>query len=68
MLKYDPNNYFEAVKLGQALLNVHAFDSGRADGYYGAKTEAAVNRARRFYNIADEGFSYQLWKALGFGG
>ena len=68
LLKYDPNNYFEAVKLGQSLLNVHAFDSGRADGYYGAKTEAAVNRARKYYNIADEGFSYQLWKALGFGG
>ena len=65
LLKYDPNHYFEAVKLGQALLNVHNFDSGRADGYYGAKTEAAVNRARRFYNIAEEGFSIPLWNALG---
>ena len=65
LLKYDPNTYYEAAKLGQALLNVHNFDSGRADGYYGAKTEAAVNRARRFYNIADEGFSIPLWKALG---
>ena len=65
LLKYDPNNYFEAAKLGQSLLNVHAFDSGRADGYYGAKTEAAVNRARKYYNIAEEGFSIPLWNALG---
>ena len=65
LLKYDPNNYYEAAKLGQSLLNVHNFDSGKADGYYGAKTEAAVNRARRFYNIAEEGFSIPLWKALG---
>ena len=65
LLKYDPNNYYEAAKLGQSLLNVHNFDSGKADGYYGAKTEAAVNRARRYYGIAEEGFSVKLWNAMG---
>lgn len=65
LLKYDPNNYYEAAKLGQSLLNVHNFDSGRADGYYGAKTEAAVNRARKFYGISEEGFSVKLWNAMG---
>lgn len=65
LLKYDPNNYYEAAKLGQSLLNVHNFDSGKADGYYGAKTEAAVNRARKFYGISEEGFSVKLWNAMG---
>ena len=65
LLKYDPNNYFEAVKLGQALLNVHNFDCGKADGYYGAKTMAAVNKARKFYGIAEQDFSEKLWKELG---
>ena len=65
LLKYDPNHYYEAVKLGQALLNVHGFDSGKADGYYGAKTTAAVNRARRFYGIDEQDFSIKLWKAMG---
>lgn len=65
LLKYDPNNYYEAVKLGQALLNVHNFDSGKADGYYGAKTMAAVNKARRFYGIEEENFTVKLWNKLG---
>ena len=66
ILKYDPNNYFEAVKLLQALLNVHAFDSGKADGYYGAKTTAAVNRAKRFYGLdVDDICDYDLWEKLG---
>lgn len=65
LLKYDPDHYYEACKLGQALLNVHNFDSGKADGYYGAKTMAAVNKARRFYGIDEPDFSLNLWKALG---
>ena len=65
LLKYDPNTYYEAVKLGQSLLNVHNFDSGKADGYYGAKTVAAVNRARRYYGIDEQDFNEKLWKKLG---
>ena len=66
LLKYDPNTYYEAVKLLQALLNVHAFDSGKADGYFGAKTVAAVNRARRWFKMDATGTcDEELWKALG---
>ena len=67
VLKYDPNNYYEAVKLLQAELNVHAFDSGKADGYFGAKTTAAVNKARHFYNLPDATgvCDADLWKKLG---
>ena len=65
LLKYAPNDYYEACKLGQSLLNVHNFDAGKADGYYGPKTIAAVNRARAFYGIAEENFSIKLWNALG---
>lgn len=65
LLKYDPNHYYEACKAGQALLNCHNFDCGKADGFYGAKTMAAVNRARKFYGIDKPDFSEELWKALG---
>lgn len=66
MLKYDPSVYYEAVKLLQAALNVHNFDSGKADGYYGAKTTAAVNKARRFYGMDATGVcDSELWKKLG---
>ena len=65
LLKYDPNNYFEAVKLMQALLNVHAWDSGVADGYFGAKTTAAVNKARRFFGMDATGICDEaLWDKL----
>ena len=66
LLKYAPNDYYEAVKLAQALLNVYGFDSGKADGYYGPKTVAAVNRAKRFYVLEHDGiFDKELWEALG---
>lgn len=66
LLKYDPNHYFEAVKLLQTELNVHAFDCGKADGYYGAKTIAAVNKAKRFYGLTvDDTCDEALWHKLG---
>lgn len=66
LLKYDPNHYYEAVKLLQAELNVHAFDCGKADGYYGAKTIAAVNKAKRFYGLTvDDTCDEALWHKLG---
>ena len=66
LLRYAPDDYYEAVKLLQALLNVHRFDSGKADGYYGAKTIAAVNKAKRFYGLeVDDICDYDLWKCLG---
>lgn len=66
LLKYDPNNYYESVKLLQAELNVHNFDSGKADGYYGAKTQVSVNKAKRFYGMDADGIcDKELWKKLG---
>ena len=65
LLKYDPDNYFEAAKAMQALLNVHGFDSGKADGYFGPKTVAAVNRAKRFYVLECDGkCDLPLWEKL----
>ena len=66
LLKVDPDHYFEACKAAQALLNCHNFDSGKADGYFGPKTEAAVNKARRFYGgTATSMIDGWLWKQLG---
>lgn len=65
LLKYDPDNYFEAVKLLQCHLNVRNFNSGRADGYFGAVTQAAVNRAKSYYGIEADGICDQpLWDKL----
>lgn len=65
MLKRS-DSYYEVVKLAQSLLNVHAFDSGKADGYFGPKTEVAVNKARRFYGgEATSEIDEWLWNKLG---
>ena len=49
----------------QALLNVHGFNSGTADGYFGAKTQAAVNRAQKFYGLEVDGIvGEKTWAAL----
>lgn len=69
LLKYDPDNYYEAVKLLQCHLNVRNFNSGKADGYYGAITQAAVNRAKSFYGLEADGICDQpLWDKLGVKG
>lgn len=39
----------------QALLNVHHFPCGSADGFFGAKTQAAVNAAQAYYKLAVDG-------------
>ena len=66
LLKYDPDNYFEAVKLLQCHLNVRNFNSGKADGYYGAITQAAVNRAKSYYGLEADGICDKpLWDKLG---
>ena len=39
----------------QALLNVHHFPCGSADGFYGAKTQAAVNAAQKYYKLTVDG-------------
>lgn len=66
LLKYDPDNYYEAVKLLQCHLNVRNFNSGKADGYFGAVTQAAVNRAKSFYGLEADGICDKpLWDKLG---
>ena len=50
----------------QALLNAHGWDSGKADGVYGAKTQAAVNQAKKFYGMEPDGkCTEELWIKLG---
>ena len=69
LLKYDPDNYFEACVVLQSSLNVRNFNSGRADGYFGAITQAAVNRAKSFYGLETDGVCDKpLWDKLGVKG
>ena len=66
LLKYAPNDYFAAVCVLQGLLNCRNWDSGKVDGYFGPKTEAAVNKARRFYGMdATSTCDAELWEKLG---
>lgn len=39
----------------QALLNVHHFPCGSADGFFGPKTQAAVNAAQAYYKLTVDG-------------
>lgn len=65
LLKYAPDDYYEAVKLMQSALNVRNFDSGKADGYFGPVTQAAVNRAKSFYGLVADGICDRpLWEEL----
>lgn len=69
LLKYAPDDYYEACTLLQAALNVRNFKSGKADGYFGAKTQAAVNRAKACYGLESDGIcDKELWDKLGVKG
>lgn len=49
----------------QSLLNARGFNCGNVDGYFGPKTEVAVNHARRYYGMERTGeCDYQLWIKL----
>ena len=66
LLKYAPDDYYEAVKLLQCHLNVRNFNSGKADGYFGPITQAAVNRAKTYYGLEADGICDKpLWDKLG---
>lgn len=66
LLKYAPDDYYEACTLLQAALNVRNFKSGKADGYFGVKTQAAVNRAKAYYGLETDGICDKaLWDKLG---
>lgn len=49
------NAYSTDCVVLQALLNAHHFACGSADGFYGAKTQAAVNAAQRYYGLQVDG-------------
>ena len=66
LLRYDPDNFFEACVVLQSSLNVRNFNSGRSDGYFGALTQAAINRAKTYYGLEADGICDQaLWDKLG---
>ena len=66
LLKYAPNDYFHAVTVLQGMLNCRNWDCGKVDGYFGPKTEAAVNKARRYYGLDATGkCDDDLWEKLG---
>lgn len=65
LLHYAPDDYYAAVCILQGLLNCRNWNSGRVDGYFGPKTQAAVNKARSFYNLpVNECCDKALWDAL----
>lgn len=49
------NSTGDVVVLLQAALNVRAYNCGKADGIYGAKTQAAVNAFKRDSNLSVDG-------------
>lgn len=63
------NSYSSDCVVLQALLNAHHFACGSADGFFGAKTQAAVNKAQQFYGLAVDGICGKgTWaKLLGWG-
>lgn len=59
------NSYKADCVVLQALLNAHHFACGSADGFYGAKTQAAVFKAQRYYKIEADGIcGPQTWEKL----
>jgi len=69
LLHYAPDDYYAAVCVLQGLLNCHNWDSGRVDGYFGAKTQSAVNRAKTYFGLDANGIcDKELWEKLGITG
>ena len=59
------NAYSADCVVLQALLNAHHFACGSADGFYGAKTQAMVNKAQRYYGLPVTGICDKaLWRKL----
>lgn len=59
------NAYSDDVVLLQALLNKRHFPCGSCDGFFGAKTQAAVNSAQRHFGLTVDGIcGQQTWKKI----
>lgn len=64
LLRYS-NSYSSDCVVLQALLNAHHFACGSADGFFGAKTQAAVNKAQQYYELAVDGIcGKDTWSKL----
>lgn len=59
------NAYSSDCVVLQAILNVRHFPCGTADGFFGAKTQAAVNAAQRYYGLDVDGIcGPKTWEKL----
>lgn len=59
------NAYSTDCVVLQSLLNAHHFACGSADGFYGPKTQAAVNAAQKYYGLTVDGICGQkTWEKL----
>lgn len=62
---FTSNAYKDDCVVLQALLNAHKFPCGSADGFYGPKTQAAVNAAQKYYGLPVDGTcGPQTWAKL----
>lgn len=59
------NAYSTDCVVLQALLNAHHWACGSADGFYGPKTQAAVNAAQKYYGLTVDGVcGPKTWEKL----
>lgn len=64
LLKFS-SAYSDACVLLQALLNLRHFSCGSVDGFFGAKTQAAVGKAQRYYGLTVDGIcGPKTWEKL----
>lgn len=62
---HTSNAYSTDCVVLQALLNVHHWACGSCDGFYGPKTTAAVNKAKAYYGMKQDGTcDSELWDYL----
>lgn len=59
------NSYNSSVVLLQAVLNLRHWPCGSVDGFFGPKTQSAVNRAREYFGMGQNGkCDMKLWVKL----
>lgn len=59
------NSYNTSVVLLQAILNLRHWPCGTVDGFFGPKTQSAVNRAREYFGMEQNGkCDMKLWAKL----
>ena len=59
------NTYSTDCVVLQALLNAHHWACGSCDGFFGPKTQAAVNQAKKYYGLKQDGVcDSELWDYL----